>query len=124
MSLKIESRREKDILVMVLSGKILLGDGTGTLRDQVKADLAAGARHLVLNLSAVSYMDSAGLGELVGCRTSAFNAGGEVALVGLQKKINDLMTVTKLLTVFEVFDTEAAALQALGAKSAAPGHAG
>ncbi|HUS06639.1 MAG TPA: STAS domain-containing protein, partial [Bryobacteraceae bacterium] len=70
-----------------------------------------GGQRFIFNMSGVSYMDSAGLGELVGCRASAANSGAKLCLAGLQKKITDLMTVTKLHTVFEVYDTEEAAVR-------------
>jgi anti-anti-sigma factor len=119
MSLSIGTRDVKGVEVLDLNGRITLGEGTGALRDYFKKALATGKRQFVFNMTGVNYVDSAGLGELVGCRTSASNAGAQLVLAGLQKKITDLMTITKLHTVFESTDTEEAALHSLEQGSAA-----
>jgi anti-sigma B factor antagonist len=119
MSLNISTREVKGVEVLDLSGRITLGEGTGALREYFKKALASGKKQFVFNMTGVSYVDSAGLGELVGCRTSATNAGAQLILAGLQKKITDLMTITKLHTVFEVHETEEGALNSFAQGSAA-----
>ncbi|HUS04872.1 MAG TPA: STAS domain-containing protein, partial [Bryobacteraceae bacterium] len=86
MSLDIKTRQSGDITVLDLTGRITLGEGTGALRDNFKKELAGGGQRFIFNMSGVSYMDSAGLGELVGCRASAANSGAKLCLAGLQKK--------------------------------------
>jgi anti-sigma B factor antagonist len=103
------------VAIIDLDGRITLGEGTGMLRDAVKDALAKGEKNILLNLGAVSYIDSAGLGELVGCSTTVKNAGGTLKLLQLQKKIKDLMQITKLHTIFEVMDDEATAVKSFAA---------
>lgn len=110
MSLSAKSRETSGVTILDLEGRITLGEPTGLLRESVKNLLAAGHKNILLNLGQVSYIDSAGLGELVGCSTTVRNAGGRLKLMQLQKKISDLMQITKLHTVFEVIDDEAKAV--------------
>ncbi len=111
MSLVIASIREVgDVTVVDLSGKVTLGEGSGALRDTVREVLSKGQNNIVLNLGNVSYIDSSGLGQLVSCYVTAANQGSKVKLVGVQKKVSDLLQITKLFTVFESFDNEAAAV--------------
>jgi anti-sigma B factor antagonist len=110
MSLSAKTRQSNGIIIVDLEGRITLGEATGLLRDTVKTVLAEGHKDILLNLGQVSYIDSAGLGELVGCSTTVRNAGGRLKLMQLQKKISDLMQITKLHTVFEVIDDEAKAV--------------
>ncbi len=94
-----------DISVIELQGKITIGEGDVKLRNLIKDQLAEGRKKLVLDLKSVSYMDSSGIGELVGTFTTVKNAGGELKLANLTSKIKDIMQLTALITVFEVFDS-------------------
>jgi anti-sigma B factor antagonist len=106
MQLKLTKRTVDGILAFECSGRIVFGDESGLLRDEVKAAIASGAKRIVLNLSDVNYIDSGGLGTLVALHTTAHNAGGAIKLSNLTERVGDLMQVTKLLTVFEVHPTE------------------
>lgn len=108
--MKIEIRSFGDIRVLDSSGKLTLGEGTRALRNTVHEVLQSGAKKIVLNLADVSYIDSAGVGELVSSYTTTLNRGGKLKLLKLIKKHRDLLTITKLITVFEIFDDEKAAL--------------
>ena len=112
MSIKASTRQLEDITIVDLSGQIKLGDGTQVLRDIVKDLLSKGEKKILLNLADVSYIDSSGVGELVGAFTSVRNQGGEMKLLLLTKKVKDVLAITKLLTVFDVKDDEAAAIAA------------
>ncbi len=104
---------------MDLSGKITLGESTGILRDELRSLLAQGNKNIILNMKDVSYVDSAGLGELVGAYTTATNQGGSVKLLNLQTKMKDLMQITKLHTIFPSFEDEKAAVQSFGSAATA-----
>lgn len=106
----INERSAGDVTILDLSGKITIGEGSVQLREKVRSLLTAGKKKLLLNLGDVSYVDSSGIGELVSCFTTTNNQGGSLKLLNLTKKIQDLLSITKLLTVFETFDDEAAAL--------------
>jgi anti-sigma B factor antagonist len=110
MSIKASTRQLEDITIVDLSGQIKLGDGTQVLRDIVKDLLSKGEKKILLNLADVSYIDSSGIGALVGAFTSVRNQGGEMKLLLLTKKVKDVLAITKLLTVFDVKDDEAAAI--------------
>jgi anti-sigma B factor antagonist len=98
------------VTVLEVSGRITLGEGGITLRNAIKDALAAGAKNLILDLGEVSYMDSTGLGELTAALTSAKNHGAELKLVHLTRKIEDLMAITKLATIFDTFTDEREAI--------------
>ncbi len=110
MSMKLTTREVGGVTIVNLSGKITLGEGGLTLREEVRKLLAAGSKKIVLNLGEVSYIDSSGLGELVSAYTAVKNAGGELKLLNLTSKVRDLLVITKLVTVFDVKDDEAAAV--------------
>ena len=110
MSLKITIRESAEATILDLNGRITLGEGLGDLRDSIREALAGERKHILLNLAEVSYIDSSGLGQLIGSYATVTDRGGQMKLVSLQKKVVDLMQITKLLTVFETYDTEAAAL--------------
>ncbi len=110
MSMKLTTREVSGVTIVDLSGKITLGEGGMTLRDEVHKLLAKGSKKIVLNLAEVNYIDSSGLGELVSAYTAVKNAGGELKLLNLTTKVRDLLVITKLVTVFDVKDTEAAAV--------------
>jgi anti-sigma B factor antagonist len=108
--MKIDIRTMGEIKILDCSGKITLGEGTMSIRNTVHDVLQGGAKKIVLNLAGVNYIDSSGVGELVSTYTSVVNGGGQLKLLSLTKKIRELLTITKLLTVFETFDDETAAL--------------
>ena len=112
MSIKASTRQSENVTIVDLSGQIKLGDGTQVLRDIVKDLLSKGENKILLNLGDVSYIDSSGIGELVGAFTSVRNHGGEMKLLSLTKKVKDVLAITKLLTVFDVKDDEATAITA------------
>ena len=104
-------RHVEGVTVLDLSGRITLGEASGKLRSAVGDALSAGSKKILLNLADVNYIDSAGLGELVSAYTTVKNAGGELKLLSLTKKVHDLLVITKLLTVFDVKDNEAEAIK-------------
>ena len=110
MQLKLSTRTVDDILVVDCAGRIVFGEESAELRETVKKLIAQSGR-IVLNLANVSYIDSGGLGTLVALYTTARNAGGSIKLANLTERVGDLLQVTKLLTVFEVFDSEKGALE-------------
>lgn len=112
MSMNVKLRHVSGVTVLDLSGKITLGEGSIGLRDAVRDALAAGSKKILLNIGDVSYIDSAGLGELVAAYTSVKNAGGDLKLTNLSKKVKDLLVITKLLTVFDVKEDEKDAIAA------------
>ena len=114
MSMNIKIRHVEGVTVMDLSGRITLGEGSIALREAVREALAAGSKKILLNVADVNYVDSAGLGELVGAYTSVKNAGGNLKLLNISKKIKDLLVITKLVTVFEVRDNEKEAIATFG----------
>ncbi len=104
--MKIVERQVGDVAILDLHGKILIGEGDDALRHAVGKLVGAGKAKILLNLADVPYVDSAGLGEIVRCYTTVSKSGGRLKLVNLTKKIQDLLAITKLLTVFETYDTE------------------
>lgn len=115
----IKKRRIGDITILDLQGKLTIGDGAEILRDTVASIVFQGDRKVVLNLAGVPYMDSGGLGDLVRCSLIVQREKGAIKLVNLTSKITDLLTITKLLTIFDTFDSEPAALGSFGDQSAA-----
>jgi anti-sigma B factor antagonist len=110
VSVTINSRVSGDVTIVDVAGKITLGDGSAMLRDKVKELSAAGTKKILLNLGEVNYIDSSGIGELVSAFTTISNTGGGLKLLNLTKRVQDLLQITKLYTVFEVFDDEAQAI--------------
>ncbi|HYV07124.1 MAG TPA: STAS domain-containing protein [Blastocatellia bacterium] len=106
----IKERVVDGVSVLDLSGKIVLGEGDGQVRDRIKDLLADGQKKILLNLGEVNYIDSAGLGAMISSYTTVKRQGGQLKLVSLTKRIQDLLAITKLITVFETYDTEAEAL--------------
>jgi len=100
-----------DVVVIDVSGRITLGEGSSNLREGIRELLGKGNRKILLNLGEVSYIDSSGIGELVSAFTSSANQGGQLKLLNLTKRVKDLLQITKLYTVFEVFDEEAKAIR-------------
>jgi anti-sigma B factor antagonist len=112
--MNIGERRAGDVAIIDLQGKIMFEDGDSEMRDAVNRALEAGAKKLILNMAEVPYMDSAGLSELVRTYVAINKRGGRLALVDLTRKVNNLLTIAKLLTVFETFDSETEAVKSLG----------
>jgi len=112
MSMKVAIRQVDGITILDLSGRITLGEGSITLRDSVRDVLAKGSKKILLNLAQITYIDSSGIGELVSAFTSVKNAGGELKLLNLTQKVHDLLQITKLYTVFDIWDNEASAIGA------------
>ena len=115
----INKRRVDDITILDLQGKLTIDGGAEMLRDTVTSVVFQGDRKVVLNLAGVPYMDSGGLGELVRCSLIVQREKGAIKLVNLTSKITDLLSITKLLTIFDTFDSEQAALDSFGRQNAA-----
>ncbi|MBI4903537.1 MAG: STAS domain-containing protein [Acidobacteria bacterium] len=111
MSLKLSTRQVGDITVIDAAGRVTLGEGTSALRDSIRETVNAGHKKVLLNLGEVNYIDSSGIGELVSAFTTVTNQGGQLKLLSLNKRIQDLLQITKLYTVFECHDDEAAAIR-------------
>lgn len=110
MSVKLTTRQVGEVTVIDAAGRITLGEGSSAFRDSIKELVNAGQKKILLNLAEVSYIDSSGIGELVSGFTTVSNAGGSLKLLNLTKRIHDLLQITKLYTIFEVFDNEAKGL--------------
>ena len=110
MSMKATLRQVDGIVVIDMSGRITLGEGCTQLREMVREQLGKGTKHLLLNLADITYIDSSGIGELVSGFTTVSNQGGKLKLLNLTKKVHDLLQITKLYTVFDVYDDEAKAI--------------
>ena len=110
MNLKTSTRQIDGVAIVDCSGRITLGEGSVVLRDVVKDLLSKGQKKILLNLGDVNYIDSSGIGELVSAYTTVRNQGGELKLLNLTKKVHDLLQITKLYTVFDIKDDEAAAI--------------
>jgi len=113
----IEERVIGDVTVLDLKGKMTLGEGDELLKDKINSLIHQGQKKLLLNLEGVPYIDSAGLGEIVRTYTTVSRQGGNLKLVNLTKRITDLLSITKLLTVFETFDSEPDALKSFQASA-------
>ena len=108
--LNITERQAGDITVLDMNGKVTLGEGSVALRTTIRRLLGEGKKNILLNLGQVGYVDSSGIGELVSSFTSVNKEGGTLKLLNLTQKIQDLLAITKLLTVFDVYDSESEAL--------------
>ena len=108
--LDIKERQAGDVTVLDMSGSIKMGEVRGVLRNAIRNLVSGGQKKILLNLGSVKYIDSSGIGELVSSYTSINNASGQLKLLNLTQKLQDLLTITKLLTVFDVYDSEADAL--------------
>ena len=109
MSVKLTARQVGDVTVLDAAGRITLGEGSSTFREAIRGLVNEGKKKLLLNLADVSYIDSSGIGEMVSSFTTVTNAGGHMKLLNLTKRVQDLLQITKLYTIFEVFDDEAKA---------------
>ncbi len=115
--MQIDERAVGDIVILDLKGKITLGEGDELLKDKVNSLVNQGHRKIILNLAGVPYIDSAGLGEVVRTYTTVSRQGGSLKLLNLTKRITDLLSITKLLTVFETFDSESDAVASFSASA-------
>ena len=113
--MQIHQRMVGEVTVVDLNGKMTLGEGDELLRDKVNSLIQQGQKKIILNLSEVPYIDSAGLGEIVRTYTTVSRQGGSLKLLNLTKRIQDLLAITKLLTVFETFENEQDAIKSFGA---------
>ncbi|MDQ3651278.1 MAG: STAS domain-containing protein [Acidobacteriota bacterium] len=108
--LNIRERQAGDVTVIDMEGKITIGEGSVAVRSAVRRLLEEGKKKILLNLAGVSYVDSSGIGELVSSFTTINREGGQLKLLNLTQKIRDLLAITKLLTVFDVYEDEPTAL--------------
>ncbi len=111
MSVKLTSRQVGDVTVLDAAGRITLGEGASTFREKIRELVNNNNKKVLLNLSDVSYIDSSGIGEMVSGFTTVTNSGGQLKLLGLSKRVKDLLQITKLYTVFEAFEDEAQAVR-------------
>jgi anti-sigma B factor antagonist len=111
VSVQVTNRVVGDVSVVDVAGRITLGEGASALRENIRGLVGKGNKKILLNLGDVSYIDSSGIGELVSGFTTVTNQGGVLKLLGLTKRVKDLLQITKLYTVFEVFDDEATAVR-------------
>jgi len=114
VSMKASNRQVDGVAVVDMSGRITLGEGSVVLRDTIRDLIGKGNKKILLNLGDVTYIDSSGIGELVSAFTAVRREGGELKLLNLTKKVHDLLQITKLYTVFDIKDDEAAAIKAFG----------
>ena len=115
--MQIEERNVGDVKVLDLKGTITVGEGDELLKDKVNSLVNQGSKKIVLNLAEVPYIDSAGLGEIVRTYTTVSRQGGSLKLLNLTKRITDLLAITKLLTVFETFESENDAIRSFSASA-------
>src|SRR5690348_17121115 len=108
--LDLKERQAGDVTLLGLSGEVRIGEGSITLRDTIRNLADQGKKKLLLNLGGVKYIDSSGIGELIANYTTVSRQGGQLKLLNLTEKVQDLLVITKLLTVFDVYDNEAEAL--------------
>jgi len=106
-----QERMVGPIVVLDLGGKLIAGDGDGRLKDKINSLTLQGRKQVLLNLGSISYIDSNGLGELIASHTTVTRHGGQIKLVNLTKRVQDLLAICRLLTVFDVFDSEADAVK-------------
>jgi anti-sigma B factor antagonist len=111
VSVKLTTRQVGDVTVIDVAGRITLGEGSSVLRDAMRDLVSKGQKKILLNLGEVSYIDSSGIGELVSGFTTVTNGGGALKLLNLNKRVKDLLQITKLYTVFDVHEDEAGAIR-------------
>ena len=121
MASKLNIRETKGVIIVDASGRVTLGQGAGELRETLHELSSAGHRHMVLNLEHVSYIDSAGIGVLVAAFATLRNLGGRLELLKLSTRVKDLLLITKLYSVFEIFEDEATALASFAEAEASTG---
>jgi anti-sigma B factor antagonist len=108
--LNISERQAGDVTILDMDGKVTIGEGSVALRTTIRRLISEGKKNILLNLGGVGYVDSSGIGELVSSFTSVQKEGGKLKMLNLTQKIQDLLAITKLLTVFDVFENEGEAL--------------
>ena len=113
--MEIQERTLQDVVVLDLTGKLTIGEGDELLKERISNLVQQGHHNLLLNLEGVPYVDSAGLGEIVRTYTTVSRQGGKLKLVNLTKRITDLLSITKLLTVFETYESEDEAVKSFSA---------
>jgi anti-sigma B factor antagonist len=111
VSVKLNTRQVGDVSVVDVAGRITLGEGSSALRDTLRDMVSKNQKKILLNLGEVSYIDSSGIGELVSGFTTVTNSGGQLKLLNLNKRVKDLLQITKLYTVFDVHEDEAGAIR-------------
>jgi anti-sigma B factor antagonist len=116
MAVTFETKKLGDVTVLSPQGKIVIGDEVAALREKIKELLEAGNKNILINMANVTYIDSTGVGALVGSFTSIRNQGGQMKLANLGQRVRDILLVTKLLTVFDVYDSEAEGTKSFAAK--------
>ena len=116
MTLSASTRNSRGVTIVDLAGRITLGESATVLRDTVRREADKNTR-ILLNLAEVNFVDSAGLGELVGCYTTMLNRRGFIRLLNVQPRLKELLKMTRLYTLFEVYDTEQAALDSFAVSS-------
>jgi anti-sigma B factor antagonist len=121
MSLKADVRSVGDVSIVALSGRVTLGEGSGLVRNTIKDLVTSGRKNILLDLKNVTYIDSAGLGELVGAYATVTNKGGNIKLLHPQSKVHDLLQVTKLYSVFAAFEDESEAVRSFASVAASGG---
>jgi anti-anti-sigma factor len=109
--MKFNKRQSGDVTILDLSGKITIGSGDVALREAIQDILGTGATKILINMAAVTMIDSSGIGELVSAYTTSTNRGAKLKLTNLPAKVSDILTITQLITVFDVYDNESEALQ-------------
>ena len=112
--MEIQERTVGPVTILDLEGKLVLGDGDGLLKDKVNSLIFQGQQQIVLNLGGVPYIDSAGLGQLIASSTTVARQGGQLRLLNVTKRVQDLLAIVKLLTVFDVYTSEADAVKGSG----------
>ena len=115
MSVKLTTRQVGDVTVIDVAGRITLGEGSSARREALRDLVGKGQKKILLNLGEVTYIDSSGIGELVSGFTTVTNSGGMLKLLNLNKRVKDLLQITKLYTVFDVHEDEAAAIRSFAA---------
>ena len=108
---EIAVRQAGDVAIVDMSGRFTLGDGCVQLRDTVKELLESGRKHILLSLQGVTYIDSSGLGQMAGCYVTASRLGGQLKILNTQSKVNDMLQVTRLFTLFVTFSDEGEAVR-------------
>jgi anti-sigma B factor antagonist len=119
MSLKINVRESGNVTILDLNGRITIGEEASLLRDTIKDHLDSGQKNILLNLAEVSYIDSTGLGQFVGSFATVTSRGGQLKLLNLQKKLQELMAITKLITVFDTYSNESSAVHSFASAATA-----
>ncbi len=119
MSVKLTIRERRNVFVVEAEGRLTLGEGTSALRARIGDLLEGGARRILVNMAGITYLYSSGLGELVAAYTAVTAAGGQIKLLNLTSRAHELLSITKLCTVFETFDDEASAISSFWPETSA-----